>query len=183
MIDAPTFEALRVAIRKNREISDAGVLGAAVTLALFMLSSGAVGQSASLGNREATLAKLDMVQKEMVERADVEKLAALSAPELTINAPTGRVLTREQFLAMMRDGRIGAEDFERKVESVKVSGDVGVVMGSEVFTPTPQSELGRLYGAVPIKRRYTNVYRLSHGQWSWFARHANVVAEKVANGR
>ncbi|WP_159865986.1 nuclear transport factor 2 family protein [Novosphingobium sp. 9U] len=125
---------------------------------------------------EAALAKLDLEQKDMVAKADVTRLAALSAPGLTINAPTNRVLTREQFLEMMRSGQIGAENFDRTVESVKVSGDVGVVMGSEIFTPTPQSELGRTYGVVPLKRRYTNIYIKDHGSWLWFARHANVVA-------
>jgi len=149
-----------------------------VYLALFVLSSSAAGELVPLKGSEATLAHLDMQQKAMVGRADVEGLAALSAPDLTINAPTGRVLTREQFLAMMRDGRIGAEDFERTIESVKVSGDVAIVMGSEVFTPTPQSELGRTYGAVPLYRRYTNIYQLIHGRWMWLARHANVVTRQ-----
>lgn len=126
----------------------------------------------------AALTKLDLEQKAMVAKADVDGLAALSAPELTINAPTGRVLSRAQFLAMMRNGQIGAEQFERTVESVTVSGDTGIVMGSEIFTPTPQSELGRTYGAVPLKRRYTNIYVREHGSWRWFARHANVVSNR-----
>lgn len=144
---------------------------------LFALSCGAVGQASQPNDDAAALARLDMDQKAMVARADLEKLAALSAPELLINAPTGRVLTREQFLAMMRDGRIGAEDFERTVESVKVSGDIGIVMGREVFTPSPKSELGVKYGAVPLDRRYTNIYRRERGRWFWLARHANVVVK------
>ncbi|SDA35813.1 protein of unknown function [Sphingomonas sp. NFR15] len=111
----------------------------------------------------------------MVARADVKGLAELSARELTINAPTNRILSHNQFLAMMRSGQIGAEAFERTVESVTVVGDVGVVMGNEIFTPTAASELGRTYGAVPLKRRYTNIYRKYDGQWKWLARHANVV--------
>jgi len=126
---------------------------------------------------EASLAALDAKQKEMVATADIDGLAALSSPGLTINAPTNRVLTREQFLAMMKTGKIGAEAFERTVESVSISGDVGVVMGSEVFTPTAESELGRTYGGRPLKRRYTNVYQRDHGQWKWLARHANVLPE------
>lgn len=123
----------------------------------------------------AALAALDARQKEMVASADVAGLTALSADGLTINAPTNRILTRDQFLAMMRGGQIGAEAFERQVESVTVEGDIGIVMGSEVFTPTLASELGKTYGARPLKRRYTNIYILYHGQWRWLARHANVV--------
>lgn len=153
-----------------------------VCLAL-VLSSPAAAQSSPRNGAEAALAALDMQQKAMVARADVAALDALSAPELTINAPTGRVLTRAQFLAMMRDGRIGAEDFDRAIESVTVDGDVGVVMGREVFTPTPQSELGRTYGAVPLDRRYTNVYRREGGKWRWLARHANVVVKPASKDR
>ncbi|MBY9064361.1 nuclear transport factor 2 family protein [Sphingomonas yunnanensis] len=150
---------------------------------VLVLSSPSLAQTQPLKAAEAALAALDMQQKGMVARADVGALDALSAPGLTINAPTGRVLTRAQFLAMMRDGRIGAEDFDRTIESVTVDGDLGVVMGREVFTPTPQSELGRTYGAVPLDRRYTNVYRREGGRWRWFARHANVVAKRAAEAR
>ena len=83
------------------------------------------------------LAVLDARQKEMVATADVDGLAQLAHPNLRINAPTNRILTREQFLAMMRSGQIGAEGFERTAESVTVSGNLGVVMGFEVFTRRP----------------------------------------------
>lgn len=140
-----------------------------------LLSAVATIAPAAPRDVEAALARLDMAQKDMVAQADVAKLAALSAPELTINAPTGRVLSREEFLAMMRDGRIGAEEFDRTIERVRVSGDTGVVMGSELFTPTAASELGRTYGTAPLRRRYTNIYQRHHGRWYWLARHANVV--------
>lgn len=147
-----------------------------LSLALtILLAAPAAAQSLPPGKEEAALAKVDLAQKEMVAKAEVARLAALAAPGLTINAPTNRVLTREPFLAMMRDGRIGAEDFTRTIERVTVDGDVGIVMGSEVFTPTAASELGRIYGAVPLKRRYTNVYRRDRDGWKWLARHANVV--------
>jgi ketosteroid isomerase-like protein len=145
-------------------------------LASLLLAAPATAQTKA----EAELAALDARQKEMVARADIAGLAALAAPTMTINAPTGRVLTRDQFLAMMRNGQIGAEAFERTVERVTVSDDTGIVMGNEVFTPTPDSELGRTYGAVPLKRRYTNVYVRDHGRWLWFARHANVTPGQAA---
>lgn len=82
---------------------------------------------------------------------------------LTINAPN-QILTRDQFLAMIRNGKIGAEAFERQVKSVTVRGAVGIVMGSEDVTPRAESELGRTYGVKRLKRRYTNVYVLNRGQ-------------------
>ena len=156
---------------------------ATTAMILASLSAPSLAQVEKVGAREDDLAAVPAKQKDMVARADVDGLASLSAPELTINAPTNRVLTRGQFLAMMRSGQIGAEAFERHAESVTVSGEVGVVMGSEVFTPTALSELGRAYGAVPLKRRYTNIYRRDHGQWRWIARHANVVPRQALVAR
>jgi hypothetical protein len=54
---------------------------------------------------------------------------------------------REQFLPMLHGEQIGAEGFERAVESFTTAGDIGAVMRSEVFTPAAESELGRTCGA------------------------------------
>lgn len=45
--------------------------------------------------------------------ADVAAMTALVHPDMKINAPTNRILGRDQFLAMMASGAIAAEDFTR----------------------------------------------------------------------
>lgn len=117
---------------------------------------------------------VDEAQRRMVAAGDIPGLTALAHTNLRINAPGNRVLTREQFLANISNGEIAAEQFDRRPEVVTISGDVAVVMGSETFTPAAASELGRTYGAVPLERRYTNVYVREQGRWLWLARHANV---------
>ena len=124
--------------------------------------------------RESVLA-VDDQQRAMVAASDIAGLERLAHPNLRINAPGGRVLTREQFLANMRSGEIAAEGFERSAEEVTITGNIAVVMGREVFTPAAGSELGRTFGARPLQRRYTNVYIWQDGRWLWLARHANVV--------
>src|SRR3954447_8181655 len=86
---------------------------------------------------------VDEEQRAMVSRSDLVGLEKLAHPNLRINAPGGRVLTRDQFLANMRSGEIAAEGFERTAEDVSISGNVAVVMGRETFTPVATSELGR----------------------------------------
>ena len=124
---------------------------------------------------DAAIRQLDDDQRRMVASRDVSGLDRLAHANLRINAPGNRVLTREQFLANMRNGEIAAERFERTPEDIAITGTVAVVMGRETFTPAATSELGRLYGAVPLSRRYTNIYVLQDGRWQWLARHANVV--------
>lgn len=133
-----------------------------------------VGLSAAPGNA-LSLRAADQAQMLAVSAGDVDALDALAHPDLRINAPTGQILTREDFLAAMRSGDIGAEAFTRLPEDVIITGDIGTVMGSEVFTPTASSALGREYGSVPLQRRYTNIYVWMDGSWRWLARHANVV--------
>ena len=128
------------------------------------------------------LTALDERQKTMVANTDVEGLASLACPDLMINAPTNRILTRDQFLAMIKGGQIKSEAFERTIERITVSGTVGVVMGHELFTPTIESELGKTYGIRPLKQRYTNIYVLESGNWCWLARHANVISEQPGGG-
>ena len=145
------------------------------SLALAVALSSAGCTTVAVPRDAATVVRaLDERQRQLVVSADVAALEALAHPNLRINAPTGRVLTREEFLSSMRDGRISAEQFERTAESVTISGKVAAVMGRETFTPTAASELGRMYGARPLQRRYSNIYVWEGGAWRWLARHANV---------
>ena len=146
-----------------------------------MLASAALAACAtmpSVPGRDSVLA-VDEAQRSMVAAGDAVGLDRLAHANLRINAPGGRVLTREAFLANMRNGEIVAEGFERTAEDVSISGDIAVVMGREVFTPAASSELGRTFGARPLQRRYTNVYVWEGGRWRWLARHANVATTPV----
>jgi hypothetical protein len=126
---------------------------------------------------EAGLRAVDERQRQVVLARDVEGLKPLLHPALRVNAPSNHILTREQLLAMVGRGDIAAESFERVAEQVTITGELGVVMGHETFTPVASSELGRLYGARLLRRRYTNVYLREAGSWRLLARHANVVCE------
>ena len=148
--------------------------------ALVLTSMIALSACATAGlppNAEAQLRMVDEQQRDMVTRGDVAGLAALAHSDLVINAPGGHVLTRDQFLANMRNGEIRAEPFTRTPEYVRISGNVAVVIGRETFTPAATSELGRLYGSTLLNRRYVNIYVWQGGRWRWLARQANVIAK------
>ncbi len=150
-----------------------------IAAALVLSASAVAPARAADADSRATLTALDARQKEMVARADIVGLAGLAAPDLVINAPNNRVVNRAQFLDSVRKGQLGTETFERRVENVTIAGEIGVVMGSEIVTPTAKSDLGRTYGVRPLKRRYTNVYQRIGGRWRWLARHAHIVPDKM----
>ena len=124
---------------------------------------------------EAVVRAIDERQRALVAAGDYAGLAELADPSLRINAPAGRALTREVFLANVRSGEIAAERFERTVEAISISGVTALVMGREIFTPFATSELGRIHGSQPLQRRFTNIYVWRQGKWYWLGRQANIV--------
>jgi hypothetical protein len=124
---------------------------------------------------EAALLAADARQRAAVADVDLAAIAAGAHPNLRVNAPNNRILTREDLLRMVGSGEIRNEVFERIAEQVVITGEVGVVMGRERVFPGAQSEQARMYGQRPLERRYTNVYLREGGAWRHLARHANVV--------
>jgi len=125
---------------------------------------------------EAAVLAADARQRDAVAKGDLKAIAAIAHPNLRVNAPNNRILTRADLIRMVGSGEIRNEVFERVPEQVVITGDVGVVMGHEVVFPGAASEQARMYGRKTLNRRYTNIYlRGQDGQWLHLARHANVI--------
>jgi hypothetical protein len=124
---------------------------------------------------ERALLAADERQRAAVGNADLEAIRSGSHENLRINAPSNRVLTRDDLVRMVDSGEIRNEVFERTAESITVTGNVGVVMGHERMFPGAASEQARIYGLRTLDRRYTNIYLLERGAWKHIARHANVI--------
>jgi hypothetical protein len=130
---------------------------------------------------EAAVLDADSRQREAVATIDGEAIAAISHPNLRINAPNNRILTGEDLIRMVGTGEIRNEVFERIPEQVTITGDVAVVMGREKVFPGAASEQALMYGQKILNRRYTNVYLRVAGAWRHVARHANIVPQQVAS--
>ncbi|MGZ8350970.1 MAG: nuclear transport factor 2 family protein [Allosphingosinicella sp.] len=124
---------------------------------------------------EVAVLAADERQREAVAAVDLPAIAAISHPDLLINAPNNRVITRADLIRMVGSGEIRNEIFERVPETVSVTGDVAIVMGHETVFPGADSEQARMYGRRTLNRRYTNVYLRVAGTWLHLARHANVL--------
>lgn len=89
---------------------------------------------------EAALLAADARQRDAVANVDLPAIAAGAHPNLRVNAPNNRILTREDLIRMVGSGEIRNEVFERVPEQVVITGDVGVVMGRERVYPGAASE-------------------------------------------
>jgi len=125
---------------------------------------------------ERAVLAADARQRDAVASVDLSALRAISHRNLRVNAPSNRIISREDLVRMVGSGKIRNEVFERVPESVVVTGNIGVVMGSEVVFPGAASEQARMYGRSTLNRRYTNIFLRDGSKWLHLARHANIVA-------
>ena len=146
---------------------------------LIVITPVVAASPAAIGKNpdENAVLAVDARQRDAVAGVDLEAIATISHPNLRVNAPSNRILTRDDLVSRVKSGDIRNEVFERIPETVVVTGDIGVVMGRETVFPGAESEQARMYGRKTLNRRYTNVYVREAGVWRHLARHANVVPQ------
>jgi len=137
------------------------------------------GPEAQTADQREVLAA-DEEQRQAVALGDTEAILAGADPNLRVNAPNNRILTREDLVRMVSSGEIRNEVFVRTPEDVVITGDVGVVMGHEEVFPGAGSEQARMYGRKTLLRRYTNIYIRREGACYHLARHANIMPDTSA---
>jgi hypothetical protein len=142
---------------------------------LFSISDPS-GMGAAGDMTEESLRAADAEQMRIIVQADAEAQRAFMHPNYMINGPSNRVLHKDVLVDMLSHGRMGNDFFERVIEDLAITGNVGIVMGREAVHPTPTSELGMLHGDKVLNRRFTIVFLFEEGKWRFLARQATIVA-------
>jgi ketosteroid isomerase-like protein len=122
---------------------------------------------------ERTIRSLEEQEVVAVLNQDVAALERLMSERIIVNNPqNGITPDREGVLDRVRKGLIRYSSFERRIEAIRIDGDVAIVMGLEVVVPKG----GAPRAGETVRRRYTNIWKRSGSGWKSIARHANVVA-------
>ena len=100
---------------------------------------------------------------------DYATIEKLWAPELLVNGPGNKVLTRAQILTAIREGKLDYRDTHTVVESFSTEGDTAIQMGHEDYVPLTGPEAGKT-----LYRRFTNVFLHRDGHWVLLARQATI---------
>lgn len=124
---------------------------------------------------EGSLRAADAEQMRIIVQGDASAQQEFMHPNYIINGPSNRVMRKPALVAMLAQGAMGSDRFERVVEGIAITGSVGIVMGREVVRPTATSVLGAKHGAVTLNRRFTNVFLFEEGKWRFLARQATIV--------
>jgi len=127
------------------------------------------------GISEASLRAADAEQMRIIVDGDAKAQGAFMHDNYILNGPAGRVLRKPVLVEMLAQGKMASERFERTIEGTAITGNIGIVMGSEVVRPGSKSELGEKFGSRNLSRRFTNVFIFEDGRWRFLARQASVV--------
>jgi hypothetical protein len=125
---------------------------------------------------EEGLIAADRHQRRVMGSGDEQGMARLLHPNFIINAPHNISGAREQVLLLSEDA-LAYENCHSQIEKTSLTGNVGIVMGSETVTPAEGSLLAAWFGTAPVRRRFTDVYVFEDGKWLLLGRQASVVRE------
>jgi hypothetical protein len=119
---------------------------------------------------EAALRQVDLEQARLVQAGDADGIAALLHPTYRAHLTNGRILDHAEMLALVRDGSLARERFERTPKAVILSGSTGVVMGLDRLEAPPIFAEGG-----ERTRHYTNIYVHDGARWRLLARHFHLL--------
>jgi ketosteroid isomerase-like protein len=144
---------------------------------LVLLSGGAEAQGPERPSNEELVRSLDDQERAAALKRDVAALQRLWSDQFTVNAPNNQVVVGKKAVLdiFVHAGVINFSSFERKLEFVRVEGDLAILMGLETVTPLSDAPAAGLVAGQAIKRRFTNIWKKEGDTWRLFARHANVM--------
>jgi hypothetical protein len=121
---------------------------------------------------EQTVRALDDRERVAALNRDKAALDLLWSDRFTVNAPNNQVLVgKPAVMARIDQGMMDRIQFDRSVESVRVDGDVVVIMGLETLRPVRNAP----FAGKTVSRRFTNVWKREPVGWRLLYRHANVI--------
>ena len=124
---------------------------------------------------DASLRAADAEEVRIVRAGDTKAMRELMHPNYMVNSPANRIVRKDELIKLLAAGKIANDGLERTIEGTAITGNVGVVMGHESIKPTPDSELGHLYGGKTLERRFTDVFIFENGKWRLLARQSTVI--------
>jgi ketosteroid isomerase-like protein len=129
-------------------------------------------QASQLSAAERAVRALEERERLAVLAEDTAALRDIWASSLIVNNPQNEISAdRSTVLGLIAAGRIRHARFDRRIEAVRIHGDVAIVMGGE--TVVTRVATGQV--PPPVERRFSHTWHRTDGGWQLIARHANRV--------
>lgn len=141
-------------------------------LSLALLPFAAIAQQ-TVETKEKEIRALEERERVAVLKEDVSALEKIWSDQFIVNNPQNEISAdRSAVFDRIKKGVISYAQFDRKIESIKFSDDVAIVMGSETVLRKGDTP------AQVIHRRFTNIWKKSGTTWQVIARHASVICSR-----
>ena len=120
---------------------------------------------------EKQIRQLNTDEHDAFMKNDADALAKIWSDDFVVTNPFNQFVTKQQVLALVKNGVLAFKSYDRNIEYVKNYGDTVIVAGSETCVWS---------GKIPLagqesKLRFTQVWRKQRGKWQEVARHANII--------
>lgn len=161
---------MRLAIQISSAACAASIVCFAPAALAWKPATPAVAEAAKQPVIAAALTAVDAIDKALVTD-DTAAFAASLASDLVVNNPQNAISEQGATVAMNLAGRIAYTSYERIIEHAGLRGDMVLLMGEENVVPKAGPMAGK-----PVKRRFTDLWRLDGGRWVLTARQATIIS-------
>lgn len=145
----------------------------ACSLLSFVLLPLAIVAQQPQDTKEKEIREVEELERVAVLKEDVTSLERIWSEQFIVNNPQNEISAdRTAVFDRIKKGLISYAQFDRKIESIKFSDDIAVVMGSETVLRKGDT------AAQTIHRRFTNIWKQSGKTWQLIARHASVICPR-----
>jgi ketosteroid isomerase-like protein len=125
---------------------------------------------------EKQIRRLNTDEHDAFMKNDADALAKIWSDDFVVTNPFNQFVTKQQVLALVKNGTLAFKSYERNIEYVKIYGDTVIAAGSETCV---------WGGKIPIAGqeshlRFTSIWRKQGGKWLEVARHANIIPASQA---
>ena len=131
------------------------------------------GTGAASDSDDSVIRQLEDQERLGILNRDTATLTRIWDEQFMVNSPFNTVSpNRAVVLDLVRQGMIHYSSFERRIEDLRMLGDLAIVMGAETVQPVAEPP------ASPVQRRFTHIWRNDGGSWHLMARHANDIPQQ-----
>jgi hypothetical protein len=106
--------------------------------------------------------------------ADAKGLEGLWADSFVVTNPLNQFVTGAQVGAMITSGMLRFASYDRRIEYIRIYGDMAIVAGAETVVWAGKMPLA----GQTSRLRFTAVWRHSMIGWREVARHANIIPNR-----
>jgi uncharacterized protein (TIGR02246 family) len=120
---------------------------------------------------EEEIRRLNAEEVDAFLHKDPQAMARLWSDDFVVTNPLNKFVTKQQVLGMVESGFLVITSFDRKIEYLRVYGDIVIVAGGETVVWG-----GKMPNAGKTEQlRFTAFWLKQSGRWQEIARHANIV--------